>query len=658
MVKQLTQLRDDVLKTVKAANQDSNDLVPATTSEQLRLADEVRSTAENLLTESTIPTSETRILRQLYFSTLYSREEAVHKAEDGTFEWLLNDETTITDHGDDENEREHKDNIDDDDDDDDRRLRLRHGWLYRAILFEILKQSPELIRETFPEAYDAFSRNGTDMSLDKQYILPQQLERGMEALISKAPYPGHRICLFVDGLDEYGGEGTDEPDHERLAKQPQSWASREGVKVLVSSRSHREFEQVFPDERRIRLHELTRLDIYRFTCNAFKQNKHFAKLRKKDVHYLVQVVVEDSDNVFLWVRFAIRSLLTDIRHSSKVSYLLRRLDRMPKDLSQLYRQMFDSIDPADRPRAAKLLLLVTGAFRTNALTLTWLDDLEDETFPMSRSIQPYSECEIHERLSAARRQLGRLTQGLFELADTGFDSTFYSKEIRCVHRTVRDFVHDRTGNSTVVEFRERYPDFGGEEMQIRRYLAEFWLARTEDLIRHGEKTWTSMIHTMGHFRFPSRRRLAPYLEGLRRAITHHVPRGSRGPPRCNIVFNGEFVDPGVPMLQASHYAHNGPASNFCGFFCNYSGASPNEKVKVKSDNRSTATPWMIFCIFFAACMLYDLDFSHSGKESSWRRQLAERLELLLATREVDPDRLVLLSTNNDLKKLWCNLWRS
>lgn len=56
---------------------------------QLREIDKLQSTLDALLDSSRPPTPETRVLRQLYFPSIFSREDSVPGPSDGTFEWIL-----------------------------------------------------------------------------------------------------------------------------------------------------------------------------------------------------------------------------------------------------------------------------------------------------------------------------------------------------------------------------------------------------------------------------------------------------------------------------------------------------------------------------------------------------------------------------------------
>jgi len=88
-VKQLTNLRDDVLKSMESKIQDSNQSLSLELSDQLRVIKDIRNSVDTLLAPFAAPSPEMRVLKQLYFNAIYSREDRMEKAGTGTFEWIL-----------------------------------------------------------------------------------------------------------------------------------------------------------------------------------------------------------------------------------------------------------------------------------------------------------------------------------------------------------------------------------------------------------------------------------------------------------------------------------------------------------------------------------------------------------------------------------------
>jgi hypothetical protein len=170
-------------------------------------------------------------------------------------------------------------------------------------------------------------------------------------------------------LDEYGEDGDDRLHHQALAKSLELWAGKDGIKILVSSRPHMEFQSAFSHDLRIRLHNLTKPDISRFGQQMFENDKNFP-LVKDCYKDLVDKVVEYSDGVFLWARLAIRSLLMAVGRREAIGSLRKQLDNIPKDINDFYENLLNSINPTDRVKTFKMLLLAEKFYDLSAVALT------------------------------------------------------------------------------------------------------------------------------------------------------------------------------------------------------------------------------------------------------------------------------------------------
>jgi hypothetical protein len=752
-VKQLTNLRDDVLKSMESKIQDSNQSLSLELSDQLRVIKDIRNSVDTLLAPFAAPSPEMRVLKQLYFNAIYSREDRMEKAGSGTFEWILREDSS-------DNEQNTKSNEDDDEIDDNELVKLvedtkkiqsesrtafltwlreenrifhisgkagsgkstlmkflvdhprtrvelkkwaegkqlifahfffwRSGvdalqrsllGLYRSILFEVLKQFPDLIREVFPEAYTAFSKTAPGSSIDELFFRPMNLEIGMRLLISKSPFPGYRFCFFIDGLDEYGEDGTDSLDHEDLVKDLKEWATKDDIKILVSSRPHRVFQEAFSEDRRIRLHRLTKPDILRFGRNMFRDHKCFPHVQ----HFykkLAAKVVNLSDGVFLWARLAIRSLLiaawrmTPGRKDSE-EYLEKQLENLPRDnFNTLYENLLASITPGDRQKAFKMLLLVAEMYSLTAISLTWIDQLDDPAFPTSYEIQPYSDNEIKERQATAETEVDDFTKGLLEVTDSSHekDNPFFCKSVQFFHRTLRDFVKE---SKQLRDFSTKFPDLVGFEIRSRIRLAELWFAKSEYV------TNANANAIMGLGEYPCGPSRDAQLEAYERVVSYHIQAG------CSR-FNGAGTYPNHAVNSGSgisgtsmsfiHYVtwslddvkyvrrrvSKNPdllqARDDLSLIVSASlawtddstmlkmlldlGASPNEQVKVKGrwgeSYETTASAWMIFCAYFAATMI--------GEEADkYKDRLCGRLEHFLATGVIDTNCVFLIAQGRNTR---------
>ncbi|KAH8748744.1 hypothetical protein BGZ57DRAFT_969398 [Hyaloscypha finlandica] len=758
-VRQLANLRDDVLEKIESQIQDSNQSLSLELSDQLRLIKDIRNSVDRLLVPLVAPSPDMRVLKQLYFNAIYSREDVMENAGNGTFEWILkdgssdNEQDTQSDENGDETEDEELASLVDDTkkiqsesrtafltwlreenhvfhisgkagsgkstlmkflvDHPQTRVELKKWaegkqlifahfffWrsgadelqrslsgLYRSILFEILKQCPGLIREVFPEAHAAFSKTGLGGSIDELFFRPADLENGMKLLISKSPFPGYRFCFFIDGLDEYGEDGVDGLDHQNLAKDLEEWATKDDIKILVSSRPHREFQEAFSEDLRIRLHKLTKPDILRFGRTMFREHKCFPKVQ----HFyekLAAEVVQLSDGVFLWARLAIRSLIMAAwrmapGRKDAENYLQKHLKNLPRhSFNALYENLLASINPGDRQKAFKMLLLVAEMGWPTAVSLTWVDQWDDPAFPTSYEIQPYTDDEIKERQATAESEVDDFTKGLLEITNSHYldpdekYNPFFDKGVQFFHRTLRDFVKQ---SKQLRDFSTEFPHFMGVEARARVLLAELWFAKSKYITDSG--FWRIQNLFEGYPCGPSR---DAQLDSLERILSYHIQAGCSGLPGGTADFftsnwdlrprSGTFmsfihyvtwaledieyirrrVSKNPDLLQAkddlslivSASLAWGDESTMLKM-CLDLGASPNEQVKLNSPgDETTASAWMIFCARFASAMI-----SEEADEHKYR--LCGKLEHFLATGVVDSNCVILIARGrtHDVERL-------
>jgi hypothetical protein len=428
--------------------------------------------------------------------------------------------------------------------------------LYRSILFEILIQCPQLTRKVFPSAYNAFIRSTAEECIEDLFFTPRAFQDAFKRLIAMPSQSNHRICLLIDGLDEYGG-GTDDYsgndiddlEHQYLAESLKTWASQDNIKILVSSRPHRAFEETFDNNLRIRLHELTHLDIVSSGRQMFERDNSFQRPEVKACYKrLVEAVAEKSEGVFLWATLAIRDLLNCIKRYDRIESLEKRLAGTPRNFDKLYEKMFKSIDIQDRSKALNLMYLVDATassgmdyFNLNALSITWLDDLETPEFPATCEIKPYTTKEIEERQSEAECQLDSLTKGLVEVRQTSPSPDrplFFRKHVEFFHRTVRDFIRQ---SQNIQKFAIKGSNYTAMETRVRVQLAELFFAGSEDVRQI--YLWGALF---GYF--PYRPALDTILNGYERAFTHHNLKGLVPPPLRGWTINvskpsGEHIEP-------------------------------------------------------------------------------------------------------------------
>ncbi len=204
-------------------------------------------------------------------------------------------------------------------------LQKSQAGLLRSILLEILSEQQDLIAEAFPEMYSEEirclqMRLATPVQPPSEFALKKAPNRIFDQLSIK-------ICLFVDGLDEYSG------DHAEIIQFFRSLTLRTNVKVVVSSRPLREFHGC-PG---LKLQDLTRGDIERFMNSELQGDRMMRNLLHKllgKANDLITRVVDKSSGLFLWVKVVVKSLIKGLKKCGRINDLRRRVELLPVNSSK------------------------------------------------------------------------------------------------------------------------------------------------------------------------------------------------------------------------------------------------------------------------------------------------------------------------------------
>lgn len=317
--------------------------------------------------------------------------------------------------------------------------------LYRSILWKILHMRPDIIEEIFPSLWQDRHCSMSPPEFDSE-ILEDAFTKAManQNLLSK-----HRLCFFIDGLDEYDG------DYWKLAKQLKSWSYSPDVKLCLSSRPYNEFISVFVPsaESWLKLHELTRHDIIRVVRDKFANDERFLEARQTSHEYdkFVTSIVNKADGVFLWVHLVIRSLLTGIGNSCSLPQLQRKLETTLAELNAMFRYMWRKVDKSEQQAGARTFLsLAADPFDYNPSRWVYvqamIDDLVDNpelrNSILDGNLGPFmgkDEC-VSKCSSMCRRIVARC-HGLLEVVHMGYEFP-YCHRIQVLHRTVSDFLSE------------------------------------------------------------------------------------------------------------------------------------------------------------------------------------------------------------------------
>ena len=322
--------------------------------------------------------------------------------------------------------------------------------LLRTLLHEILQQHPELIAIVFPHIFEDL-KEGELCQRKSLSMNDLDIRVAFKKLVRQRTIP-LRLCVLIDGLDEYDG------NHADIADLVREFASSETIKLCTSSRPLREFEAAFEHGPCLRLQDLTYQDIVNFVNSKLVCNTRMRQLKErqpKEAVELVEEIVAKADGVFLWVHLVVKSLLDGLKNFDSISDLQRRLKFLPPDLRDLYKHMIDRMDPFYRSHASQLLQIAQHAARPlNLVEFAFASESDKEALGRDKNelLEVEKLLEISEQMavriraqSAGLLEVSATTHHVGDLELDGFRQKKLSQaksqaKVEFIHRSLKEFL--------------------------------------------------------------------------------------------------------------------------------------------------------------------------------------------------------------------------
>ncbi|TGO32435.1 hypothetical protein BHYA_0318g00100 [Botrytis hyacinthi] len=153
-----------------------------------------------------------------------------------------------------------------------------HIGLLRTLLYDLLRQHQDLILEIFHEEWVRMcdlETHDLEFQIDEWSL--GRLQQAFKSLVGMSG-PSLKVCVFVDGLDEYEG------DHGDMAEYLFDLANEfPFTKFCISSRPLPDFLSVFQDACTLKLEDLTRGDIKNYVVAKLEQNQQTRKFISNDL---------------------------------------------------------------------------------------------------------------------------------------------------------------------------------------------------------------------------------------------------------------------------------------------------------------------------------------------------------------------------------------
>lgn len=281
----------------------------------------------------------------------------------------------------------------------------------------------------------------------------------------KRLHPGARVLLIVDGLDEC--EGSDDA---RIAMIENLFklTSSGRIKICVSSRPWNVYKDTFDGCPHLRLEDLTRGDIHRYTQLTLTDNSLFMtkqQLYPEILPQILSIIVERAHGVFLWVYLVVRELLKALRDGCPIHNVTEVLRSIPLDLDDYSKRMLEQMEPRYRQYASRILQiqLCDLQYDSHQADSTASTDTPKQDFPLQlfdlyyltekgepnfvtrgfeyAHFDQWSETAVLVAFDSLERRLMSRTMGLSEASAPSTARPPSRAELVFLHRTVKDFLH-------------------------------------------------------------------------------------------------------------------------------------------------------------------------------------------------------------------------
>jgi hypothetical protein len=284
-----------------------------------------------------------------------------------------------------------------------------------------------------PKRWEALNFFNNDSLNWSELELRQMLRQAAHNLAQ-----GTKLCLFIDGLDEFDG------NHSNLVSLFKDLITNPRIKLCVASRPWIEFEDAFKNSPSFMLQDLTYPDIKSFVTSHMENNEGFDFLCRREPSYatqLVENIIIKSAGVFLWVRLVVASILAGMAYGDRISDLQKRLDALPSELEELYDRMLYSLDPFYLEHAAQLFEFVkVSLVPPSLLTLALADDEDCFMSVLRRDYEPLSAAQMDILHEAMRRRVNSRCKGLLEIG--------HVNDFKLEHQVRQTLRHPRTTTAT------------------------------------------------------------------------------------------------------------------------------------------------------------------------------------------------------------------
>ena len=260
-----------------------------------------------------------------------------------------------------------------------------------------------------------------------------ELHRALQRIVEMSRLSA-KLCLFIDGLDEFEG------DHIDYCRALQGLCKSRDIKICAASRPWNVFEDFLGQEasKKLYMHELTRNDIRLYAETRLQEHPRWKILNISSdaAEGLIEEITRRSAGVFLWVYLVIKQLRGGLTEYDSFSDLRRRLENIPLELGIFFKQILESVDPFYHDKMATTLQMAAAASQPAQAMLYDFhnSEYENHDYALKITLKPLNKREARIRKIRVSRQISGRCRGLLEVNPR-------SGCVEFLHRTVMDYLN-------------------------------------------------------------------------------------------------------------------------------------------------------------------------------------------------------------------------
>lgn len=316
--------------------------------------------------------------------------------------------------------------------------------MFRSLLFQLVDQIPHVA------AHIASDPSTANLDIRHNLLSVREMAQLMQSCISSVDT---RMCIFVDGLDEYRGSYTDLVDTLVLL------ADGTRVKLCLASRPEPEIVHTLQKFPNLKMQNYNHDTIANYAEATFDRTRH-ADINAQAKWTLVSRIVAESRGVILWCNLVCTEVKQGLFSQDSIEELLDKIDEYPRDLDQVYLRLLSDVEHTYLGEALIIFHLIETYSNDS-----WLGSIE--LYELRRACEIVRDCgflpaypkKSLKQETFVARLLGRFG-GLIDIFQYAPGQASSCDYVRLTHKTLASFLQSTNymNHPVLTNFRARFPN--------------------------------------------------------------------------------------------------------------------------------------------------------------------------------------------------------